>query len=139
MGGVMLDAELASDHLRDAGERPDIAFKAERLSAAQQRVEQAGALLGRKLGLRASPLARTQGFLPALARSLQPHADRAFRHAQRLGDLTLQPALVLQLPRAPPPLFQPRLSMLCRCSAHLDPLGAEQGALHVRWQESVTY
>lgn len=107
MGRMIGDAERAVDDLGDPLAGPDLTTKAVGLGPALQQGRELGQLCGAEFGSGTWDRMPPQPLHALLAPPFEPLADGAWRHPERGGDILLLPALLLQLPGAPPPSFAP--------------------------------
>ncbi len=119
MRAVVADRELALDDDGHPLGGPEIAPEAVSLGAFGQESRDLGTLLGAQTRLGTRGGSRTQRLDSPLSGSLEPLADCSLGHAKSCGDVALLPALLLQLPGAPPTPFEPTLYLRrCRLCLH---------------------
>ena len=80
--------------------RPAVALKTERFGSTGEQRRQLAELFRRKCSAATRSRTVTQGVrAAALTSAADPLADRSLSHAEFLGDLALQPTLLVQFPR----------------------------------------
>jgi hypothetical protein len=125
MGEMVGDAELQPQDLGDSDPRPHLATEAIGLGTPVQEVGKTGELLGSQSPGRASRRAMPQCLWAAIAATCHPLAHGRLADAQRLGNLALRPALLLEVPSLEPSSFFPVLRRglhPCQCIRSV-PLG----------------
>jgi hypothetical protein len=114
MHRVVGDTELQPQNLGDSAPRPHLATETISLGTPAQEVGKTGELLGSQSPGRASRRAVPQCLWAAIAATFYPLAHGRLADTQRLGNLALRPALLLEVPRLEPSSFFPVL----RCGLH---------------------
>ncbi len=110
MHRVVGDAELQLKDRGDSAPRPDLATEAIGLGTPVQKVGEAGKLLGRQASGRARGSVMPQRLWASLTGTFHPLAHGRLADAQRLGNLALRSALLLEVPGLEPSSFLPVLS-----------------------------
>ena len=125
MALVVADAELLLDDRGDAGAGPDLASEAVGLRPVPEELRDQPLLGVGQLGRAARPGPGEQGLGAAVAGACQPAADGLLADAQRLGDVPLIPALLLQVQRPqPPPLTPVSRDVIRRSHTSILPCGS---------------
>ena len=114
MDRVVGNTELQPQDRGDLAPGPHLAAETISLGTLVQEVGKAGELLGSQSPGRASRRAVSQRLWAALAATLYPLAHGRLADAQRLGNLALRPALLLEMPSLEPSSFFPVLG----CGLH---------------------
>ena len=104
---MIADTELLFDQAGHAPRRPNLAAKAVGFGPFEQQGGQERLLLAVQQGGGAGGGMVTQGLDTGSGGPLQPLANRPLGDGQGLGNLLLRPAVLVQLPGAPPPPFVP--------------------------------
>jgi hypothetical protein len=107
MARVVRDAECQLHDGGDTAAGPDLPPEAIRFGPPVPQCGQAGQLFGCQAAGSTRVGTQAQGVRSPVAGARHPLADRAFADAQRLGDLALGPALLLELPGLQPSGFFP--------------------------------
>jgi hypothetical protein len=107
MIGVVGDAEFAFEDGGNAPACPDVSEEPERFGPATEQRWHARQLRVRQARPLAPARLRAQGIHPLISRRGEPLAHGPGRHAERLGDSRLRPALLVQLPSPPPASLPP--------------------------------
>lgn len=111
--GVVADAKGAPDNFRHPLARPDLPAEAVGLRPALQQCGQVVPLLGAQARLTTGSGMTPQPVQSLLAAPFELLADCPRRHAEGSGVIPLFPALLLQLPGAPPPFAPVEPGFLC--------------------------
>jgi hypothetical protein len=128
MAWVVAHAELALDERCHAFTRPYLADEAVRRSSIIKPRQDLGTLLGRKLARRPGGAALVQRRnTTAFTSATHPLQNRARRHTQRLSDLRLCPASLVQFPGTQPPAFTPVDGPTRKQLSHAGLLGKSDG------------
>ena len=118
MRGVIAHPELPEDDHGYPPGGPHLADKPVRFRTSGEQRRQLRAVLRRQPGSDSRWGAGIQRLSTALPRPLQPLADGAARHAQRLGNPCTGPPLLMQVPRSQPPSFRPILGLVLHSLVH---------------------
>jgi hypothetical protein len=103
------DAKLQVDDRGDSATGPHLAAKAVGVGAPVQQLGQTGQLVGGQPAHYPRGWPVVERLRPSLAGTFQPLADGPLADAQRLGDLTLRPAFLVEGPRLKTSCFLPVL------------------------------
>jgi len=101
------DTKGALDDGGDPRASPEGTAEAKGLGTLIEQGGQLCALLGAQTRERAFGFLAPQGIETLRLGTREPFADRALPHAQRIGDLLLTPALLMEFPSTQAPAFAP--------------------------------